>query len=297
MLTEAKITYFLFLTETLSFSETAACFGVSQQAISKSIAGLEEDLQTTLFSRSRNHVQLTHAGEAWRDTFARLSEEYHQAKNAITGLCTPQRPALRLGCQNYMSLEDLAADLLTSQEHLHPNADLQLMWYSPLDLLEHLTRHQLDLILICQRFVSNTAGLRSFPLLQVPLVLRISAYHPKATDAATYTDLICEPLVIDMMAWENQESCLKRAKQECERYGLTPSRIIVTPNRDSAYTMVSMGQGVLLGTSNSRHSSAYHLKSYSCRVSDTLICMWRDNEHNPLVQESLDFFKKLLIHD
>lgn len=293
MLNQAKITYFLSLAETLSFSETAACFGVSQQAISKSIASLENDLQTALFSRSRNHVYLTDAGKAWRDTFVRLREEYHQAKDSISGLCTPQRPTLRLGCQNYMSLEDLAADLLTRQERAHPDADLRLTWYAPLDLLDHLIHHQLDLILICQRFALNTAGLCSLPLLQVPLALRISAYHPKATDTATYSDLICEPLVIDMMAWENQESCLKRARQECEWYGLTPKRIIVTPNRDSAYTMVSMGQGILLGTTNSRHSSVYHLKSYPCRASDTLVCMWRDGDPNPLLPESLEHLKEI----
>ena len=59
-----QLYYFVAVADTLNFSRAAQALYVSQSALSKQIAGLEEELGVLLFSRSRQRrVALTAAGE------------------------------------------------------------------------------------------------------------------------------------------------------------------------------------------------------------------------------------------
>ena len=59
-----------------SFSSAKRVTGLSQPAVSQSIAKLEKFLNTTLFIRSRNNLELTPSGEFWfnesRDILSKL---------------------------------------------------------------------------------------------------------------------------------------------------------------------------------------------------------------------------------
>ena len=63
MLHENKIKCFLSLAETRNFTMTASLLYLSQQAVSKNIIGLEEDLGMKLFTRTSRSVELTPAGQ------------------------------------------------------------------------------------------------------------------------------------------------------------------------------------------------------------------------------------------
>ena len=58
-----QLNYFLDLAGTLSFTQTARNFFVSQTAITQQIKSLEEKLGVKLFERSKRHVELTPAGQ------------------------------------------------------------------------------------------------------------------------------------------------------------------------------------------------------------------------------------------
>lgn len=283
MLNESKIMYFLSLTETLSFSQTALYFGVSQQAVSKSIAALERDLGVSLFTRSRSHVLLTEAGSEWRGLFQTWYRQLQETRERISRQCVSQRASLRLGYQDYMSMGDLTGSLLTGLRRANPSADIQIESHSPLGLWAHLVDRRLDAILVCRRFIPETRGFRFLSLFQIPLVVLVSATHPRLRADSTYRDFISDPLVVDRMEQESPGDCTGRAWQDCVRYGLTPSRIVTVPNRDSAYTAVEMGQGFLLATANSRARSRVALKSFPANAVDTLVCIWREEDANPLL--------------
>ncbi len=283
MLNESKILYFLSLAETLSFTQTAAHFGVSQQAVSKGIAALEQDLGVSLFTRSRSSVRLTDAGREWRDFFRPLQDRYRETRERIVQRYASPQASLRLGCQNYMAFSDLTGPPLAQLARTHPDVDIQLENYSPLGLLEHLTSRRLDAVLVCRRFVQRPQGFRILPLFQIPLVVLVSAAHPKLRRDSSYSDFICEPFVTDRMEGESPDACARRARQDCLRYGLTPSKIVTAPNRDSAYAAVEMGQGFLLATASSRSRSRRQLKSFPTNAVDTLVCIWREGGPDPLV--------------
>lgn len=57
-----QLRYFLALAEHRNFSRAAQVLGITQQALSYSIAQLEKNLQARLFERTQNHTEMTEAG-------------------------------------------------------------------------------------------------------------------------------------------------------------------------------------------------------------------------------------------
>ena len=86
------IIYFYHLAESLSFTDTAAHFYVSQPSISMSLKRLETELETTLIDRKRFHkrMNLTRSGEILHrhaavilDSLSQIKDDIHDYKNQI----------------------------------------------------------------------------------------------------------------------------------------------------------------------------------------------------------------------
>ena len=69
MLNEIKIKYFLMLSEYLNFSTAAKALHITQQALSKQIGQLEQELDCVLFTRVPRGVELTESGMVMQKTF------------------------------------------------------------------------------------------------------------------------------------------------------------------------------------------------------------------------------------
>ena len=69
MLNEIKIKYFLVLSELLNFSAAAKALHITQQALSKQISQLEQELDCVLFTRVPRGVELTEVGAVMQKRF------------------------------------------------------------------------------------------------------------------------------------------------------------------------------------------------------------------------------------
>ena len=78
-MTSLQVHYFLHLCGTKRISETARQLFVAQPAVSKQIAALERELGTALFVRTNRGVELTSAGECYRDFFSESDRKFHPA--------------------------------------------------------------------------------------------------------------------------------------------------------------------------------------------------------------------------
>ncbi|MBQ7516594.1 MAG: LysR family transcriptional regulator [Schwartzia sp.] len=84
-----QLTYFLDLAETLSFTQTARNFFVSQTAITQQIKSLEDKLGVQLFERTKRRVQLTPAGQIFvneaRGIIAKIETSVARTRAVSTG--------------------------------------------------------------------------------------------------------------------------------------------------------------------------------------------------------------------
>ncbi len=92
MLSETKMRCFISLAETLSFTNTANILEISQQAVSKHISQLEDDLGFKLIKRTKRSVSLTEGGQKCYEIFKSffdvfdtfVSENREEFKKSLT---------------------------------------------------------------------------------------------------------------------------------------------------------------------------------------------------------------------
>lgn len=102
-----QIEYFLALAEYLSFRETARQIHVSQPAISKQIAALEQEMGITLFDRGYREVKLTGSGKLIRDYFIRADAEYKQIMEEIHQDYDRLNALIRIGSIPHLTVASL----------------------------------------------------------------------------------------------------------------------------------------------------------------------------------------------
>ena len=74
---------FIAIAETGSFSEASEHLYLTQPAISKRIAALESELDTSLFDREGRHTQLTEAGRALLPRAQKILLEIEDSRRAL----------------------------------------------------------------------------------------------------------------------------------------------------------------------------------------------------------------------
>lgn len=80
-MTDKRLLVFTILARTLSFSETARQTGISQPAVSKHIAALEDEIGAALFVRYGRTVALTEKGLALLQIAEKILDGYAQIEN------------------------------------------------------------------------------------------------------------------------------------------------------------------------------------------------------------------------
>ncbi len=243
MVHETKIKCFLTLAETLNFTETAKALYMTQQAVSKHIARLEEDFGFPLFLRSRRSVVLTQEGEQCYKLFSSFQPRYEKFIAEGRARYAHVMQMIRIGYQNWLDLGPAPGRALTTLRKTYSEVELCGERYSPGALFERMSSGKLDLIIILDSYVPDMTGLLALPLVKTELVLMVSPDHPKAEQGSTFRDFIHEPLLLDAFEHESPAETYRRAQQKIQLHGLEPEQVIVVPNRDSVYTATELGRG------------------------------------------------------
>lgn len=120
-----QLNYFLDLAGTLSFTQTARNFFVSQTAITQQIKSLEEKLGVKLFERSKRHVELTPAGQIFvgeaRSIIAKIESSVAKTRAASSGFSGTLSLAFIAGFG-----QTPFPQFLHTFHHQYPNIDLTL---------------------------------------------------------------------------------------------------------------------------------------------------------------------------
>ena len=98
---------FLLVAETGSFSQAAERLHLTQPAVSKRVALLEDHLQAGLFDRIGRNVSLTEAGKALLPHAQRVQQELQQALQSVQNLDGSVGGELRLATSHHIGLHRL----------------------------------------------------------------------------------------------------------------------------------------------------------------------------------------------
>lgn len=126
------IEYFIETSHHKSMSQAAESLYISQQALSRCIANMEQELGTVLFTRSVKGIQLTEDGKYFYDIFAPQVDTFHSSlDDAITHF--DNKPVQLQFCCAPLIFRCLDTELLFRFQEEHPNISLEQLELSDTD--------------------------------------------------------------------------------------------------------------------------------------------------------------------
>ena len=278
MITEKNIQCFLSLANTLNFTQTANDLFLSQQAVSKNIAAIEQSLETTLFKRDHHNVQLTDAGRQYYELFFHFSNELREKKAAMNGTGLFSAHPLRVGFQQYLNFSEIIHGANMKMRERLPDFLPTITRLSPNELINSLIDDKVDVIIIYERFAGRIPRCISARLGEIPNFLMVSRTHPAAAESADYRAFKNMPFICDSVEETGKTGgSLRKARAYVEEIGMTPSRIIIADNRETAYTATEQGLGYIITTKLCYYNTSPLLLSFPVPLKDTMLAVWKKN--------------------
>ena len=142
-----QIDYFLAVARTLSFTQAANELYISQPALSKQIALLEEELGVKLFIRSSKKVILTRAGELLMDDLTDIKERLERAKVRVLAVGKKERPVCRLACFDGAFVNDCLPVVYDVLEKIEPKAPITLFRGNFIENKNALDQNAIDILI------------------------------------------------------------------------------------------------------------------------------------------------------
>jgi len=138
---------FVSVAENRSFSLAAEQLFMTQPAISKRVAALEEDLGIALFDRLGRSIELTEAGEKFLVSARRILDDITVSREEIHSLSTTVGGRLRLATSHHVGIHRLPP-ILKSFTQAHPGVELDLLFMDSELACEGVARGNIELAVV-----------------------------------------------------------------------------------------------------------------------------------------------------
>lgn len=192
-----RIRCFLEVAACLNFSTAAQNLYISQQAVTRQIAALEEELGIKLFYRTTRRVELTPAGSILRDDFAQINRQIADSIRRARELDASGKDLLRVGFLSALSRKDIVLPVTEFLKQQYPWMELDIRLMDFVALRNGLLDSKLDLCLTTSNDWRLWPGVQATILQKKQFQVVFSTRHPLARlkkiqleDLAEFTQLI-----------------------------------------------------------------------------------------------------------
>lgn len=216
-----RLRHFSVLAETLNFHAAAERLHLTQPALTRSIARLEQELGVQLFERDKRHVELTPEGSALLDRARALLRDADAIERTADSLRPDRRQELRVGLYG-TALAELTHPILSAFERRHDDISITVSDV-PFDrALEPLLSGELDVALL--RAQCDLPSLTAVPLFSEPASVQLCASHRLAgVPSVDVGDLLNEPWNVlppgTPPEWNRYWVCADQRSGEAPRIG------------------------------------------------------------------------------
>ncbi len=147
MITDFRLTVFITVARTLSFTRSAAVLNVSQPAISKHIKELESDFGEALFNRRGSSISLTPKGSEIIPLVEQVLERYSALDSAIKREAHDFEGVLHIGASTTIA-QYLLPEILAKFNTHYPNIRLSVITANSDEIVKTLQRKEIETALI-----------------------------------------------------------------------------------------------------------------------------------------------------
>lgn len=186
---------FLLVAEEGSFSLAAERLHLSQPAVSKRIALLEQGLGCELFDRIGRHIGLTEAGLALLPHAKAIVQRLFTAEQAVRDLSGEVAGQLRLATSHHIGLHRLPP-ILSAFSKAYPEASIDIDFTDSEQAYELIMQGRSELAVVTLAPVADDSMITR-PVWRDPLEFMVAAEHPLAAgDACSLAHLAAHPAIL-----------------------------------------------------------------------------------------------------
>lgn len=179
-----------------NFHKAAAVVNLSQPAVTKSIAGLEQTLNVKLFERHANGVELTSYGQSFAPRALAIFEELRRAAQDLATLSSGATGELRIGTVPMPAIPFMpiaVKDLVKT----HPRCVVSVVEAREAELLERLRKGDIELAILRLSVLKIDADMRVDALFDERLCVMAGRDHPLLTrESLSWHELLQQAWVL-----------------------------------------------------------------------------------------------------
>ena len=274
-----RIRCFLEVSNCLSFSTAAKNLHISQQAVTKQIAALEEELGMRLFYRTTRQVSLTPAGSMLRDDFTQINRQIEGSIRRARELDNSGRALLRVGFLSALSRKDIILPVTEYLIRTCPQMELDIQLLDFVELRNRLTDRKLDFCITTSNDWRLWPEIRATVLQRKQFQVVCSVRHPLARqreitleDLAPHTQLYLpgDNLLAGVEQWGRKIPC---------RRGLR------CPDIATLMVRLELGEGFALLTKVIEGHDSPDLRYWDVPFPEAhaeIVCICRENEREEI---------------
>jgi DNA-binding transcriptional LysR family regulator len=177
-----KIDYmreYIALVKNPNFTNTAEELFITQPALSRHIAFIEEEIGVQLLLRDKRKIELTAAGSLVYEEFQKIVELYDNLLKELDCYSSGVNGELRLGMLYYV-IEKYFSDTVMLFKEKYPNVKLSFSSCQPYQIVEQLINDKIDLGLIMNSDFPRSKKLTFHNICSEKFVVLVSENHPFA---------------------------------------------------------------------------------------------------------------------
>jgi DNA-binding transcriptional LysR family regulator len=293
--------YFLAVAEERHMTRAAVRLGLQQPPLSQQIRALENELGTRLFTRLPRGVELTAAGEAFREEAQTVLSAVERARARARAAAVGQRGRISIGLTTSASLHPAVTRTLRAYADSHAAVSLDLHASSAAGLTEALLRQDVQVAII-RAAVARPADLIFRELSRENMLIALPAGHRLIRSTASGANA---PIALKALAGERLILVRRHAApgmysnviDACHKAGFEPLVVAEVEQMLTSINMIAAGVGISLMPASMREIRQEGI-AY-CPVLDApslvapLTLVYRRGEVRPIVTDFIELSRKL----
>ena len=275
-----KISYFIAVAETLSFTRAAERMFVSQQTITKQIAQLEEELGVKLLERTTRSVTLTPIGKLCYEKFSVINAEIDEAVAQIRQANAIRGQQISVGFFSSFSSDSIIRPIMDKLRETAPDVVFGVHLYDMFELQSKLFDGEIDMCITTSKHWRMWKDVSVKQILSEPFYIVFSSSHPLASKSVLIDDDLKNEVFFRLKDAGAMSSATAEPPMAC-------SKIEYVDNFSTLKTRLDLGEGysaltrVFEGAYDPRF--VYFPMPAGKEQRSEIVCAYRKNESKPII--------------
>ena len=285
-----QMKYFITAAKCLNFTKAAEILFITQPALSRQIAAIEQELNMQLFIRTNRFVRLTPPAEVLLREFERIYDDYNlaiaNARNSFQGLSGE----LNIGILEGMYVGDLFPGILKYLAEYYPNIKINLHTYSFNDLVKKLYQNELDIIFTLYFDLKDREMLRYKVIEHTKDHVVVHKDHRLANAKFVKLSDFKDDTII-MVSTEDSEESPRLILDACKTAGFTPNvRFASSLSEEMLWVEAGVGVCILDSRNLLYNNPSVRFLEVESLSDPSLTMAWHENIYNPMKKIFIENF-------